>query len=159
MGLADEEVSRGLLSYTPVSGRANVVDTGYITIIDDCYNANPHSVKEALTSLSCLPGRHVAILGDMYNLGELSREQHREIGVVSARCGVECLICCGDESIFIHEGYTFAGGSEAYHCQSNADLIAALPEIIKKGDVVLIKASHGMRFEDVLPSLRSLSYE
>ena len=159
LGLTDEEVSRGLLTYSPASGRANVIDTDSITIIDDCYNANPHSVNEALTSLSGLPGRRVAILGDMYNLGELSHEQHREAGFTAVRCGVECLVCCGDEAMSIYEGYISAGGKEAYHYRNNEELIIALPKIIKKHDVVLIKASHGMRFDEVLPSLRSLDYK
>jgi len=159
LGLSDDDISRGLLTYTPVGGRANVRSTGYITLIDDCYNANPNSVKEALKSLSNLPGRRVAILGDMFELGESSDEQHRETGAEAARCGIEPLICCGDKAAMIHSGYIAAGGAGSRYYPSKAELAEALPELIKKGDAVLVKASHGMHFEEILPLLLGLREE
>ena len=161
MGLTDEDIRLGLLSYKPVGGRSNVRDTGYITLIDDCYNANPDSVRSSLASLYALPDgfppfRRVAILGDMLNLGELSEELHREIGIETARSGVGCLICCGDDAMFIYEGYTSAGGEDMWYFPDKVELVSALPELIEKGDAVLVKASHGMRFEELLPVLEDL---
>jgi len=157
LGVSDAEIIRGLSSYVPVGGRARLTDTGTIQLIDDCYNANPSSVKAALASQSALPGRRVAILGDMLNLGPLSEQMHREIGVFAARCGVSCLICCGAGASFIHEGYLSAGGREAQYFPEKAGLAAALPGLIKKGDAVLVKASRGMKFEDFLPILRDIT--
>ena len=161
MGLTDEDIRRGLLSFKPVRGRANLTATGYITLIDDCYNANPDSVRSALKSLSSLPSdrppfRRVAILGDMLNLGEQSEELHREIGSEAARSRVDCLICCGDNAMFIYEGYISAGGDDMWYFPDKAKLISALPELIEKGDAVLVKASHGMKFEELLPILEDL---
>ena len=156
LGLADEDIVRGLLSYSAVGGRANVVDTGYITLIDDCYNANPDSVMLAIESLGSLPMRRVAVLGDMLELGGLSEELHREVGSFAACSNIDCLICCGAKAAFIREGYASSGGSYASYYQSKDELIAAIPELIKKGDAVLVKASHGMKFEELLPFISRL---
>ena len=159
LGLSDDEISLGLRSYSPVSGRANVTDTGYITIIDDCYNANPHSVKAALTSLSRLPGRHVAILGDMFELGGLADEQHCYIGALAARSNVDRLICCGDKAEIIYNSYITAGSGDAKYYPGKSELIEDVPKIVTKGDIVLVKASHGMHLEEIIPSLRLLREE
>jgi len=157
LGVSDDEARKGLLSYAPVGGRASVTDTGAITLIDDCYNANPSSVKASLSSLSALPGRRVAILGDMINLGRQSEQMHREIGVFAARCGVECLLCCGAESLFIHEGYLSEAAGGALHFADKGGLLAALPGLVRKGDAVLVKASRGMKFEELLPALKGMA--
>ena len=69
MGLTDDEISAGVAAYETVGRRANVIDTGYITLVDDCYNANPDSVMCAIDSLKTINGRKVCILGDMLEMG------------------------------------------------------------------------------------------
>ena len=162
-GMTDEEISRGLLSYKPVEGRANIIQTGAITIIDDCYNANPTSVTSALFTLSALqirrgaqPFRRVAILGEMIGLGDKSDQMHRDVGAFAARCGLDSLICCGDQAAHIYEGYITAGGNEPWFFLLKTELIQALPELIKKGDAVLIKASRDVKFKEILPALIEL---
>ena len=154
LGLSGESIIKGLLSYTPVSGRANVSLAGDITIIDDCYNANPNSVTAALTSLSSLPGRHVAILGDMLELGAQSEQLHRDMGAFAAKSSVDILICCGDKAALIHDGYKAAGGVGAFYYRDKPELIAALPGLIKKGDAILVKASNSMKFDEILATLK-----
>lgn len=156
LGMTDDEICGGFLAYESVDGRANVVDTGFITLIDDCYNANPNSVRAALTSLSTFTGRRVAILGDMFELGEQSEQLHREIGTFAAHSGVDSLICCGDKAVYMYEGYLSAGGDNIWYFPLKAELITALPELIEKNDAVLVKASHGMQFEEILPHLKKI---
>jgi len=156
LGLSDDEISRGFLLYTPVEGRSNVTDSGGVTLIDDCYNANPGSVKAALKSLSELPGRRVAILGDMLNLGEFSGQMHYEIGKFAADCGVDILLCQGEHAHFIYDGYTYAGGASARYYPSMDELLTEIHAYIKKGDAVLVKASHDMHFEKLLPVISGL---
>ena len=156
LGLRDDEIGRGLLAYSPVGGRASVTSAGGITIVDDCYNANPSSVKAALSSLQTLPGRRVAILGDMINLGTESDELHREIGALAAKSGLGSLVCCGKEASFIHDGYISRGGVGASYYPSKADLMPELRGHIKKGDAVLVKASRGMHFEEIVEALKEL---
>jgi UDP-N-acetylmuramoyl-tripeptide--D-alanyl-D-alanine ligase len=158
LGLTGEEIRLGLLSYAAVGGRANIADTGYITLIDDCYNANPNSVTASLLSLCSLEGRRVAILGDMKELGRNTNELHREIGIFAAKSGVDCLICCGEKAEFIYKGWISSGCEiEAWHFPLKDALFAVLPSLIKKGDNVLVKASHSMKFEEITEELRKLS--
>ena len=76
MGLSDAEIAAGIAAYHTVGRRGVVVNTGYITLIDDCYNANPDSMQCAIDSLVKLPGRHVCVLADMREMGEDSPEMH-----------------------------------------------------------------------------------
>jgi len=156
LGLTDDEIGRGFLLYTPVEGRSNVTASAGLTLIDDCYNANPGSLKAALKSLSELPGRRVAILGDMLNLGEYSGQMHHDVGKFAADCGIDILICQGEQARFIYDGYTHEGGDLAYYYPLMEELLTKIPAYIKKGDAVLVKASHDMHFEKLLPVISGL---
>ena len=157
LGLTGDEIAAGLRKYAPVGSRSGVIDTGFITIIDDCYNANPHSVTAALRSLASLPGRRVALLGDMKELGKKSKELHRDIGLLAGRLKIDCLICCGEHAEFIFKGYIASRfDGESYHFPFKDSLFERLPGLIKKGDAVLVKASHSMKFEEFLPVLQGL---
>ncbi len=151
LGLTDEQIARGVAAYETVGSRGRVLDTGYITILDDCYNANPTSVKSALDSLAALPGRHVAVLGDMRELGENSPALHREVGAYAAGLG-SVVVACGPESGPIAAG----AGRDALWFSRRDALIKALPALIRGGDAVLVKASRAMGFEEVVKALSVL---
>ncbi len=152
-GLRDDEIIRGIAAYETVGRRANVIDTGYITIIDDCYNANPDSVKCAIDSMSDSTGRRVCVLGDMLEMGTARAERHADIGRYAAVHGVELLLCIGEMS---ENTARAAEGIASLHFEDNASLIAALPELIKKCDTVLVKASHSMKLEEISEALKLL---
>ncbi len=145
LGLSDGEIAAGVAKYAPVGRRTSIISAGGVTIVDDCYNSNPDSAVLAVKSASDLPGRLVCILGDMLNLGPDSAEMHREVGEAALSRGA-LLLCCGEESRAM-------GG---IHFSTRDELIAALPEYIRPGDVVLVKASHAMGFEAVTEALKSL---
>lgn len=148
LGLADDEIARGIAAYETVGSRGRVLHTGRITVVDDCYNANPTSVKSAVESLTRLPGRHVAILGDMRELGPASGALHRETGAFAAeKCAL--VIACGAEAKPLAEG----AGKDAPWFATVEQLIAALPDLIREGDAVLVKASRAMGFERVTEAL------
>ena len=153
LGVAPEGIRRGVLSFETVGSRSNVTHTGCITIIDDCYNANPTSMRAAFESMSALPGRRVAVLGDMLGLGADSDELHRDTGAYAVQSGIDALLCLGEKAALILDGYLSAGGKTARHFQTKADMIGALPELILKGDNVLVKASRGMQMEEVVEAL------
>ena len=159
LGLTDEEIRRGFTAYSPVEGRSRVINTEVVTLIDDCYNSNPNSVKAALTSISALPERRIAILGDMFNLGTHSEQMHIETGAFAAHSGIDVLLCHGELARLIYDGYITAGGSKAHYYTSMTELIEDIPNQIKKGDAVLVKASRGMHFEELLPVISDLSVE
>jgi len=153
LDMTDDEIRRGFLRYSPVDGRANIIKTNGITIIDDCYNANPNSVEAALTSISELSGRCVAILGDMLNLGTHSEQMHRETGIFAAKSGIDLLLCQGEHALYIYEGFISENKineNKAYYYPVMDDLKSEISGKIKKGDTVLVKASRGMHFEELL---------
>lgn len=152
MGLSDEEIARGIAGFEPVGRRAAVTETGFLTLIDDSYNANPDSVKCGVDSLMSLPGRHVAILGDMLEMGETERELHLDVGQYCAEKGVDAVYTCGRLGADICAG----AGEIARHFASAEELIAALPDLMQRKDAVLVKASRGMRFERIAEALKDL---
>ena len=135
-----------------MGSRAAVTETGKITLIDDSYNATPDSVKCGVDSLMQLPGRHVCILGDMLELGPGEGEMHRDCGAYAAEKGVELVLCTGPISREIALG---AGARGKWFSDREA-LIRALPELIREGDRVLVKASRGMHFESIAEVLKQL---
>ena len=156
LGVDGEDVMRGIAEYRPVGGRANVIDTGYITVIDDCYNANPNSMSASLKSLCSLKGKRCAILGDMNELGSDSNELHRQMGVYAADKKIDLLICVGEASEHIYNGYISADGQNGYYFKTKEELYPQLPGFFNKKDIVLVKASHGMAFEDIVEELRKI---
>lgn len=145
LGVPDADIAAGIADYQPVGRRASVIDTGCLTIVDDCYNANPDSTQLAILSAADLGGRLVCVLGDMLELGERSEEFHRETGRAALDAGA-LLLTAGELSAVM-------GGR---HYASKAELIADLPRQLRRGDTVLVKASHSMAFEDITEALRAL---
>ncbi len=162
LGDSGEEILRGIADYRPVGGRASVTDTGYITLIDDCYNANPNSMAAAIRSLSSIRalsgdhGKRVAILGDMKELGADSAHLHRLMGKLAAECKIDSLVCCGEEAKNIYDAYLAAGGEKARYYLRREDFTEDLNVTVGRGDVVLVKASHSMGFEEIVSELKRL---
>ena len=152
LGLTEEEIAAGIAGFETVGRRSAVTDTGKITLVDDSYNANPDSVKCGVDSLMQLPGRHVCILGDMLELGEEEEAMHRDVGAYAASRGVDLVLCSGRLGAAIAEG----AGERGRWFASVDELNRALPELIREGDRVLVKASRGMRFERIAEALKCL---
>lgn len=152
LGLDDEEIIRGIAQYAPVGRRARRVETGKMTIIDDCYNANPTSTASAIRSLAAGEGRKVCILGDMLELGENAEKLHYETGALAASAGIDLVLTTGALSRQTAEG----AGQPEHWFESRDALCAALPDLIRDGDTVLVKASHSMRFEEITAVLEAM---
>ncbi|MGX8692905.1 MAG: UDP-N-acetylmuramoyl-tripeptide--D-alanyl-D-alanine ligase [Clostridia bacterium] len=152
-GLTDEEIAAGVAAYQTVGRRAAVTDTGCLTLIDDCYNANPDSCRCGVDSLLQLPGRPVCIFGDMLELGEDAPAMHAAIGQYAKEKGVALTLCCGPLS------EETAKAAEGLHYVNREALVADLPRQLRKGDAVLVKASRGMHFEEIAEALKRLKLE
>ena len=122
-----------------------------IVVVDDCYNANPMSMRAALDDLAeTAAGRRVAVLGDMRELGPDERRLHAELGVWAREAGVDVLVTVGDLAAHAAAGYA----SGAVHAAADAAAAAALvPKLIEPGDTVLVKASRGVGLELVTEAL------
>ena len=153
LGLTTEQIAAGIAAVQAVSGRSRVVQAGDLVLIDDCYNANPVSTKAALDLLSLADGRKVAVLGDMFELGEKEREMHGQVGAYAAEQGIDCLYCAGSLSEEMYRTAKEAGISQAEHFADTDALLAELPGLLHPGDSVLIKASHGMGYAKIVEAL------
>ena len=148
LGLSDEQIKKGVEAYKTVGSRANVINNGKIRIIDDCYNANPTSVKASLETLKNFNGRTVAVLGDMKELGTDELQLHFDTGAYAKQIGIDVVLCAGPLA------KSLADGADGKWYETKEELIKALPEIIKEGDTVLVKASHSMQFEKIVEFLK-----
>jgi UDP-N-acetylmuramoyl-tripeptide--D-alanyl-D-alanine ligase len=154
LGYTPDECVKGLEAARPYARRLNVVDGLHgTTVIDDCYNANPASMGAALDTLRSLVqpgGRAVAVLGDMLELGHGELEEHAQLGAL-ARNKAQLVAFFGPRS---RKGYEAAGlGDSAAHFTEVEPLLSWLMPKLKAGDVVLVKASRGMRLERVVAGL------
>ena len=160
LGLSLEQIKAGIESYEPVGGHGHIIQADDMTIMDDCYNANPVSMKAGIDVLSEVEGsRTVAILGDMFELGDEEAQMHYEVGQYAARKGISLIISIGSlaqnyekglEEISRTGGYA---GRHLYFADLDAFLETGIREI-RKGDAVLVKASHAMHFEKIVKVLQ-----
>ena len=155
LGLTLEEIKAGIESAQTISGRNNIIHTEKYTIMDDCYNANPVSMKASLDVLSTALGRKVAILGDMGELGADELALHYTVGEHAAQKQIDLLLCVGTLSEEIVKG------AKAVNPEINAEvfttkeeLLEKLSELLADGDSILIKASHFMQFEKIVNKLQ-----
>lgn len=154
LGLTDGEIAMGIAAAKTIAGRNNVIDNGEIRVIDDCYNANPMSMKASLKVLSEIVGRKIAVLGDMGELGTTEKELHYSVGEFGAELSIDAFFCVGALSAEIHRALKEHGYvGEAFHYESKEEMLADLKGYIKKGDTVLVKASHFMNFAEIVKEL------
>ena len=154
-GLTDEEIKAGIESLETLGGRFNIVETEKYTIIDDCYNANPMSMKASLGVLNDVEERCVAILGDMGELGENEAALHREVGEYAGEQNIDEYIVVGELSKNIAEAIREVKPEADLHTfETVEELIPALDTLLKEGDIVLVKASHFMGFDRIVEALK-----
>lgn len=158
LGMPIEQIAEGLSDFQPLSQRTQILKTKGITLIFDAYNANPASVEAALDLLAEHPqntGKRIALLGDMFQLGNASEEAHHTIGLSVARHGIDGLIALGQYAEIFASGARAGGLPEtaiSVHQDLN-NLKSTLDKRLKSGDTLLIKGSRGMKLERVLPFL------
>lgn len=156
MGLNLQQIRDGIQSLKPVSGRTNIISGDRYTVIDDCYNANPVSMKAALDVLAKGKKRKIAVLGDMGELGEDEKKLHYEVGAYAADCKIDALFCCGTLSKELAKGARERREwNEVFYFEEKAELMSALKDYVKEQDTVLIKASHFMNFPEIVRFLQA----
>lgn len=171
LGLTKEEVKAGIEALVPLDGRDHIIETGKFTIIDDCYNANPGSMKASLDVLAQADTRTAAVLGDMGELGEGWKEMHRQVGKHAAVCKIQLIVCIGEMAAEIAEGASAAAKGQAelqirkpeagqpatvLHYDTKEGFFADMETVLKPGDTILVKASHMMGFSEIVEKLQTL---
>lgn len=156
-GLTTGEIRRGIESLEAISGRFKMIETEKFLIVDDCYNANPMSMKASLDVLRDGAGRRVAILGDMGELGDNEEALHAEVGEHAGHCGIEVCICVGELCYHMAEKARRTNPSlTVIYERDREGLLKNLAQYVQKGDTILVKASHFMKFEDVVKALQEM---
>jgi UDP-N-acetylmuramoyl-tripeptide--D-alanyl-D-alanine ligase len=156
LGLTYEDMISGISSLEFTSMRLDIVKGSKFTIIDDCYNASPDSMKAALEVLENASGtRRIAVLGTMKELGEEAYRLHREVGEYASSRNVDLLIVIGEFNQAYKEGFNKDKGF--IHFQSNEEASKYLNSILQYDDVVLVKASRSMKFETIVKELKLIN--
>ncbi|MDD6175306.1 MAG: UDP-N-acetylmuramoyl-tripeptide--D-alanyl-D-alanine ligase [Firmicutes bacterium] len=151
-----DRMADGLAGYVPSGMRQHIVRAGGLTVVEDCYNASPDSVKASLAALRAMPctGRRIAVLGDMLELGDYTERGHRECGRAAAENGTDLLVACGRDARFCAEEAEKAGILTEYF-EEKPEAAQFLQNSLRAGDLVLVKASHGSHLEELLDAVYS----
>ena len=151
LGLTLEEIKTGMASAQTIGGRTNLIEANGMLVIDDCYNANPISMRAAIDLLKSGLKRTIAVLGDMGELGENEKQLHYDVGAYAAKAGIDILFCVGVLSKEMEQGARDAGANtQIYHFSTKEEMIPQLLEAVEEGDTILVKASHFMEFSKVV---------
>ncbi len=151
LGVSPEKIREGLANFRNMSGRQEIYEVDGYTIIEDCYNAGPESMAAALNVLAGKPGRKVAVLGDMLELGVCTQAEHYKVGRVAAE-KADVLLAYGPNSVRVLYGARTGGMADpkARAFTDRDRLVTVLKQMAKPGDVILFKGSRGMRMELIL---------
>ena len=150
-GLTPDEIEQGIRQFVPTRMRMNILRRGNgIIILDDTYNANPQSMRAAISVLSDSQSSYkIAVLGDMLELGPFSPALHAEVGEYLGQAGIQCLVAVGEQSAAMAQGARDAGVPQVLYCQDKGEAMERLPMLLRGDCTILVKASRGMKMEDI----------
>ena len=155
-GLTSKEIADGIANMETLAGRNHIIRTDSLLILDDCYNANPVSMKSSIDVLASSKGRKVAILGDMFELGEEEKQLHYGVGEYFKDKNIDVLITVGELSKNIASGVRNVSVCDVHSYDTKDELEKDFSKLLKKGDNILVKASHGMQFTKIVDFLEKL---
>lgn len=154
-GMTLSEIQAGIESLQSLSGRFHIIETERYTVIDDCYNANPMSMKASLGILKDALGRKIAVLGDMGELGTDEATLHAEVGTFAGTAGIDLLICVGKLCRHMAQAAKEANPElQVIHMDTLEETMEKLPGLLREKDTVLVKASHFMNFGKIVELLQ-----
>ena len=152
LNISDEKIQKGIAGFELTKKRMDIrkLKNG-ATLINDSYNASYESMKASIEYLAKYPGkRKIAVLGDMFELGDYSKELHEKVGKEVAKNNINILICSGENAKYIIKENQKI---ENYYLENNEEILKKLQQILSDGDVVLVKASNGMKFYEICQKL------
>lgn len=155
-GLSNEQIEAGIAAAQTIRGRSNQIKIGGTIVIDDCYNANPMSMKASLTMLGESEGsKRIAVLGDMFELGLEEVSLHQSVGLAAASLPIETVYCIGRLAAAIADGLEKGGfGGQIITADSKEAVLEQIAAERAEGAIILVKASHGMHFDEIVDRLQ-----
>ena len=155
LGISNEQIKNGIAKFELTKKRMDIrrLENGAI-LVNDSYNASYESMKASIEYISKHQAtRRIAVLGDMFELGEYSIELHKKVGEEVAKNNIDILICTGENSKYIIETAQKNNNIKTYFLKNNEEILQNLKENLKEGDIVLVKASNGMKFFEICQKL------
>lgn len=155
LGISNEKIKQGIAQFELTKKRMDIkkLKNGAI-LINDSYNASYESMKASLEFLESYAGtRKIAVLGDMFELGEYSVDLHRKVGEEVAKRNIDILICAGENSKYIIEEAEKKSKIQTYYFNNNEQIVEKLCQELRNGDVILVKASNAMKFFEICQKL------
>lgn len=156
-GIPTRQAADALRDYRPAGMRQRIIDMGGITLVEDCYNASPDSMRAALATLAGMKsaGRKIAVFGDMLELGAIAERSHREIGEAVFLSGADILCAYGPLAKFYAEGALAAGmpAKNVRYFEDKKQMATDIRKDLLNGDILWVKASRGMKFEELLDAI------
>lgn len=154
----EDSIGDALSSYTSYKQRMEFFEWRGVFIVNDSYNANPDSMKAALEFLAAysVQGRRFAVLGDMLEIGDSSRDEHSAVGEEAARLGMDVVITVGKDAEFIARSARNSGVPAVHHCKTHREAAKQLYTDMQPGDAMLLKGSRGTTMEKVLEYLYAI---
>ncbi len=154
--LDDKTIVKGIKKYKTSGERCNLFKAGHNWVYADCYNSSYDALAMMLKSF-CLTemkngGRKIAVIGDIFELGELSDEIHTKCGELAAQHDIDMVLFCGENAKLMYAKYTELKDNCIY-CRTQDELVEELEKIMLPNDMILFKASHGMGFSDVIDTV------
>ncbi|HHW48106.1 MAG TPA: UDP-N-acetylmuramoyl-tripeptide--D-alanyl-D-alanine ligase [Clostridiaceae bacterium] len=152
-----DKIIKGIEAFVPGKMRLNIISSRGMKIINDVYNASPHSMKAAIDVLKEISGdsRKIAVLGDMLEMGEWASDAHAEVGEYAFLSNIDYIITVGENAKNIATGSINAGmkPDRIFSFRNNKESISFLKGFVKPGDTILVKGSRGMKMEEIVESL------
>lgn len=149
------EIIKGIASYENFNRRMEVINLNEITLIDDTYNASPSSTEAGLKTINCLKAnRKIAVLADIAELGNYSKEIHNDLAEIFKSIDIDILIAFGNDIKYLYEkakNYV----KESYYCNNSEQAEKIIREIMKKGDLIYFKGSNVMKVNSIIENLKS----
>lgn len=155
--ISAEKIKNGIEKFELTKSRMELIKTDKdITIINDCYNANYDSMKAGIEYLSkANASRKIAVLGDMLELGEFSNELHTKVGEEVVNNKIDILIAVGEMGkVIANTVENSNGNTQVFWFDNNEEAIEKIKKIMKKGDMILVKASNGMKFKNIVEGIK-----
>lgn len=152
LNISLEDIKKGIQEFKLTKNRMDILEKNHKTVIDGTYNASVDSMKSSIDVLANYKKRKVAILADMLELGNYSQQLHEEVGSYVASKGIDILVCVGKEAKYIYQKAR-ESMKDVYYFESNQEVIARLDELLKEGDVILVKGSHSMNLKEVVEKI------
>lgn len=160
LGLSIKQIQKGIETFELTKKRMDIIELeNKVKIINDSYNASFESMQASLRYLSTFKNlRKIAVLGDMFELGDYSKELHEKVGEEVFNNNIDILICCGENALQISEKAKESGMDKqnVYYFEDKSEITNFIRDIWKEDDVILFKASNGMRFFDLVENLKNI---